>query len=232
LGFRSPFDECTTAAAHHAGWRTQPATMPSFALLRRSPKRVISPETTEDEASRNGSPKSPRSPAASDIPGGFGDGDKKPRVSTRELLYEIRSRLVGKPPPSTLRTPQRGRAASQPQPQRSYAASAVRQMPSPHSRPLRTCTSGCVSDTRHPTPYPREKCPVHTRCFPSSTPRLRRGSRVRVERQIRQMHRRIASLLFQPRLVALGWSLVLGVSSSAVTITTVPYSLQRLPRLL
>ena len=115
--------------------------MPSFPMmLRRSPKRAgdaKSGETTEDEGSRSGSPKSPRSPMALDSQKGFGDTEKKSRVvSTRELLYEIRSRLVGKPPPSPLNmgSPQRGRAASQPsQPQRGNGVSigTVRQPSGP-----------------------------------------------------------------------------------------------------
>ncbi|KAK5663191.1 hypothetical protein OQA88_6608 [Cercophora sp. LCS_1] len=90
--------------------------MPSFPMLRRSPKRIDaqqrntkSAETTEDEGSRS---ESPGSPLVADGSKSFdSEADKKPRVSTRELLYEIRSRLV-----SPL-TPQRGRKASQPQPQ-------------------------------------------------------------------------------------------------------------------
>ena len=100
--------------------------MPSFPMLRRSPKRsdaqrgAKSAETTEDEGSRSGSPGSPsRSDAPATLENGGNDAsDKKSRVSTRELLYEIRSRLVGKTPPSPLTplTPQRGRTASQPAP--------------------------------------------------------------------------------------------------------------------
>lgn len=86
--------------------------MPSFPMLRRSPKRIDaqqrkakSAETTEDEGSRSNSPGSPS--VAEGSKSSDTEADKKTRVSTRELLYEIRSRLV-----SPL-TPQRGKKASQ-----------------------------------------------------------------------------------------------------------------------
>jgi len=181
--------------------------MPSFALLRRSPKRPaqhgtpMSAETTEDEGSGNGSPKSPQSPSAGDAQQSFGQVGKKARVSTRELLYEIRSRLVGKPPPSPLRTPQRGRAVSQPQTQRGYAASVVRQLPAFMPPPL---TYVFPPASPAPARAPSSGVPLLLAAFHH---RVLRGSRIRVGRP---MHSQIASLLFQLWVVLSGaWRLSL-----------------------
>jgi hypothetical protein len=99
--------------------------MPSFPpLLRRSPRTPKNAdlqgsskgaETDDDVAGveRDGAKGSnPARGRATETTHGEG---KERRSSKRDLLHGLRSRLVGKP--SSTMTPQRGRAASQPQPQ-------------------------------------------------------------------------------------------------------------------
>ncbi|KAK3393098.1 hypothetical protein B0H63DRAFT_530741 [Podospora didyma] len=85
--------------------------MPSFSMLRRSPRRSAKSSDTNNDLDDNKSPLST----------GSEDGERKERRgSKRDLLYDLRSRLVGKPPlapASAPSTPQRGRAASALQPQ-------------------------------------------------------------------------------------------------------------------
>lgn len=137
--------------------------MPSFPMLRRSPRpkrldpqtEIKSPDATEDESGS--------SPATGSPPKFWFDMEKKPRVSTRELFNGLRSRFAGKPPtpspspsPTGSPTPQRagrGNTASQPPSQRT--AATVRSHPCsspriPLSPPLSPLPSTCTSGSRPP----------------------------------------------------------------------------------
>lgn len=134
--------------------------MPSFPMLRRSPRPkgldtqtdIKSSDATEDESSG--------SPATGSPPKFWFDMEKKPRVSTRELFNGLRSRFAGKPlapalapSPTGTPTPQRagrGKTASQPPSQRT--AATVRNHP---------CFFPANSPLPGPFPSPLSPPPLH-----------------------------------------------------------------------